>query len=316
MSLFHPLSRLSAAVILSVFLHGTAGMGLWIHDHLGEKLMQRTPPSGAQKTLIMEFVPSPKGMEDRKPLKKTRIISEKDHVAQNPVSKIDLPKDEPLQFGTSESASLKRSYDPLSAGSFLLMWEQARSLRKPERMDAEGRKAQDYETRQEGREKLERGKLKKGVVTAPLAKPDIVVPTASTVIPDELSAPAQLNPRTAAEILDEWSYNSQSHAVARYFSKEIKKISYVWNLQILSSNEFAYKPFTHLKKTVVVFKIMPDGTVRDLQVIEHEGDELAMRYPVVAIEKCAPLPPLPDDVLAIIRTDGLWVRIEFNYGRS
>jgi hypothetical protein len=113
--------------------------------------------------------------------------------------------------------------------------------------------------------------------------------------------------------LEEWSYNTKSNAVARYFSSELKKISNIWQLELYSSQEFANSLFYDLKKTVVVFKIMPDGKLEDLQIIEHDGKELAQRFPVFAIEKTAPFKPLPPKVLSYIRTDGLWVKIEFNY---
>jgi hypothetical protein len=58
---------------------------------------------------------------------------------------------------------------------------------------------------------------------------------------------------------------------------------------------------------------MPSGELRSLHVVEHEGNEFAERYPLEAVEKVSPFPPLPADVISYIRTDGLWVKIEFNY---
>ncbi len=48
-------------------------------------------------------------------------------------------------------------------------------------------------------------------------------------------------------------------------------------------------------RTVLTFRVMPDGKVTGLTVKGYEGDRTLMETSVDAVESSSPFPPLPDD---------------------
>lgn len=303
--------RFLIAFLISAALHGT-GVTLLARSSAFSPLPKFPLHQKADNPVSLEFVPSPERVAEKKPMAPTKIISEKSTAAQNPIAKPDLPKGHPYQQGILEHDALERAEAPKTQvekvsstppeeaaltpkEKVTAIAEDALTLQK---ISPPQRKVQKKESRQKKKETPSKSKENK---------------TQRSSKKEEHPSPAKKNLTTIADILDEAGYNAQSDAVARYFSKEFKKISSVWRLELYSAKDFANSFSINLKKTVVIFCVMPDGQVRDLQVVEHEGDEFAMRYPVQAIEKTAPFTPLPQDVLSYIRTEGLWVRIEFNY---
>jgi hypothetical protein len=320
--------RLLITCLLSTALHSIGGVILFVKTP--EFFTRTSQKPLSEKNILLEFVPASSKVQEKKPLNPSPLISEKNTSAQNPLSKPDLPKNDPYQHGIVEHPSLERSSfsmppappprkdspqidDEKIASKKLTSLSQTEFL-KIENIKSAGDKEEKKQIKEiEKEEKIPKRKTEKpkvplsqrvkkdGMDPGPLAKAD------------DFTSPARKNVTTTSEILEEWSYNTKSHAIARYFSSEFKKISNIWQLELYSSQEFATSLFYDLKKTVVVFKIMPDGKLENLQIIEHDGNELAQRFPVFAIEKTAPFKPLPPKVLSYIRTDGLWVKIEFNY---
>lgn len=299
--------RLFIACLLSMALH-SVGIALFAEnpDILNlSPFLRRTVPD---RNITLEFIPAPENVPEKTPPTKTSIIAEKDTAAQNPLAKPSLPKGDPYQHGAVEYQSLQRVGIPTSQTSV-----QPKERPKP-KIEVSPR-SEERERSKAAPEGLYKPKElpKENEKQSPRATKEKPQPAKPSIKKEDLPSPAQKNPTTTAEILAEYSYNARSDAVARYFSKELKKISNVWHLELYSSQELSQGLVHAIKKTVVVFKIMPDGHVEDLQVIHHEGPELTLRYPILAVEKTEPFIPLPPDVLSYIRTDGLWIKIEFNY---
>jgi hypothetical protein len=275
-----------------------------------------------ERNILLEFVPALTKVQEKKPDAPPTLISEKNTAAQNPIIKPDLPKGEAYQQGITDHPALQRS----SLASPFIPFSQAQLLSddftpketpspveilKTEKTAASKKDISlEKKKEKEGKDSRKTRKIREKMDDLPLPSLSPSQPRTKT---DDFDSPAKRNLTTTAEILEEYSYNTKSHAVARYFSKESKKIINVWQLEVYSSQELASSFAFDLKRTVVVFQIMPDGHIEDLHVIEHEGRELAQRYPIFAIEKTAPFTPLPEDVLSYIRTKGLWIKIEFNY---
>lgn len=272
-----------------------------------------------EKNILLEFVPAPTKVQEKKPDTAPTLISEKDTVTQNPILKPDLPKGDAYQRGIVDHPALQRTslttpFTPPSQKTQLLSEDFAPKEPAPSSSPAlsvdKTSSNIDVEQKEENDISQETRKVKEKFEELPLPS---LSPSQPMMKTDDFTSPAKKNLTSTAEILEEYSYNTKSHAFARYFSKESKKIINVWQLEVYSSHELASSLSFDLKRTVVVFQIMPDGHIEDLNVIEHEGKELAQRYPIIAIEKTAPFSPLPADVLSYIRTEGLWIKIEFNY---
>ena len=147
------------------------------------------------------------------------------------------------------------------------------------------------------------------VESSPKQSPSIPMPKTIPSDPTRPPTTGEHNLTSTSEIMNEIRYNLQSTPVTQYLVPELRKIINLWNLQIL-------KAATHIfpvKKTVIAFEIFPDGSIKNIKVIEHDGEETMLYYPLIAIEKAGKLSPLPQTVLDHIRQEGLWVYIEFKY---
>lgn len=134
------------------------------------------------------------------------------------------------------------------------------------------------------------------------------VPRLESARPEGIGTPAESRPLSDAEALAEAAYNARSSEVGRYLKHSLKRISHQWQISLLRS-------MTHVnaRETVVLFQILPSGRIGDLRVIRHKGDQISMRYPLLAIRNVSPFDPLPEEVLHYIRGEGLWWRIKFIY---
>jgi TonB family protein len=63
------------------------------------------------------------------------------------------------------------------------------------------------------------------------------------------------------------------------------------------------------------FGILPDGSLRYVDVTQSSGYALYDERAVAAVRQAAPFPPVPDDVMARqpIRSAAVAVRAQFNY---
>ncbi len=321
----HNFLRLLGACVISLLIHSGGFAFYNYHEIFTQSLKTPSPQPLESKTEIpkeitLEFIPAPDKIIEKKPTVPTNIVSEKSTTAQNSISKPELSKGAAYQHGILEHIALERISSPAikpqkpSPEQKNLFQESNPLLKELSPSQEEGittKKGNLLKEKNQQKKKIEEDLLKQPQYEM-FSKPQKPVPPIPRKV-EELPTPAKKNLTSISEILGETSYNAGSNAAARYFAKEFKKISSVWRLELYTSGEFAHRVNLNLKKTVVVFQIMPDGHFEDLQVIEHEGDSLGIRYPVNAIEKTAPFTPLPKDVLSYIRTQGLWVRIEFNY---
>lgn len=144
--------------------------------------------------------------------------------------------------------------------------------------------------------------------SSPKKSPSIPMPTTMPSDPTRPPTMDEHNLTSTSKIMNEIRYNLQSNSVTQYLVPELRKVINLWNLQVLKA--------THIfpvKKTVVAFEIFPDGSIKNIKVMEHDGEETMLYYPLIAIEKAGKLSPLPQTVLDHIRQEGLWVYIEFKY---
>jgi len=304
------------------------------------------------KSIMLELVPALKNAKEGKKPEKASVLSDIASTSQNPDSKLNLPKKDPYQKGHFERHSIERTLMPqgsplLPSGAatpsaphekpkirdLLKELEEKPKPQPPPAAEKKHLKKSKHVSRQKGEirvqteikvkedklrpEKPDQTSPEKTAApeTPPKIKqaPAIISSPGLPVRQDDFASPGKKNILSEAEILDEIAYNSESTAVSRYLVPELKKVASVWQLKLYSLTDFSGGLFLDVRRTEIAFKIMPSGDIQNLHVIKHDGNEFTERYPLEAVEKVAPFTPLPADVISYIRTDGLWVRIDFNY---
>lgn len=336
------------AFFISAALHGAVSMAFFVEQPHSLTRVSRHFAQ-PQKSIMLELVPAPKYLKEEKKPEKASVLSDVASIAQNPDSKQNLPKAGPYQKGETEYSAIQRVLLPTGAGPVIPKQNSQSSAphEKPKIRDLLNEPEEKSrptpppveETNLEKPEKVLKAdaelivpsEIKREKNKIPPKKDKPVEPSfekaAEPSIPqqkavnapgvpvkqDDFSSAAKKNLTTEAEIFDEIAYNSESNAVSKYLAPELKKVANVWQLKLFSLTDFSGGLFLDVRKTGIIFKIMPSGKVENLKVVEHDGNEMTERYPLEAVEKVAPFTPLPPEVISHIRTDGLWVKIEFNY---
>ncbi len=112
------------------------------------------------------------------------------------------------------------------------------------------------------------------------------------------------------ERFGEICFNANRYELGAYFKKLKTKVEEYW---------LPYLAFTYSgnnlfgNKTVVFFKIMPDGKVADVKVLEHEGDELLRDFCISSVQNTSPFDPLPESFLNKTGYPYLPIVFTFNY---
>ncbi len=137
---------------------------------------------------------------------------------------------------------------------------------------------------------------------------DVPIPRVSRRLEDTIDEPIS-DRKSNAEIFNEIEYNVKSDIIGPYVKEVKKRIQKHWYY-------YVYKDKMNVDPgdTIIIFKIMPDGGLKELTLIGHKGREIDARYGLLAIEKAAPFPGMEDEVADALRSDGLWMTFEFSYG--
>ena len=107
------------------------------------------------------------------------------------------------------------------------------------------------------------------------------------------------------------TFQTKAHKIGHYFKDIKKKIEKYW----LSYLVFKYKNRSpQMSETMVSFKILPNGEVTEVEVLEHEGDTLFKDFCMASVTNTAPFPPLPDDLWEEVQDEGgLNIVFTFSY---
>ncbi len=112
------------------------------------------------------------------------------------------------------------------------------------------------------------------------------------------------------ERFGEISFNAKRYEMGEYFRKLKTKVEEYW---------LPYLAFTYTgnnlfgNKTVVFFKIMPNGKVSGVKILEHSGDQLLKDFCVSSVQNTAPFDPLPESFLKNSGYNYLPIVFTFNY---
>ncbi len=108
----------------------------------------------------------------------------------------------------------------------------------------------------------------------------------------------------------EISFNASRYELGAYFKKMKDKVEEYW---------LPYLAFTYSggnlfgNKTVIYFKIMSDGRVRDAKILEHSGDQILKDFCLSAVQRVSPFEPLPESFLRSSGYTYLPIVFTFNY---
>ena len=112
------------------------------------------------------------------------------------------------------------------------------------------------------------------------------------------------------ERFGEISFNANRYELGEYFKKLKTKVEEYW---------LPYLAFTYAggnlfgNKTVIFFKIMPNGKVSSIRVLEHSGDQLLKEFCLSSVQNTAPFDPLPETFLKNSPSRYLPIVFTFNY---
>lgn len=97
------------------------------------------------------------------------------------------------------------------------------------------------------------------------------------------------------------SFEAQAHKIGPYFKKIKRDIERYWISYLI----FKYQNTAPQESEVAVkFKILKNGDVQGVTVLEYSGDPLFRDFSVASIVNTAPFPPLPENLKEDIEKEG------------
>lgn len=107
------------------------------------------------------------------------------------------------------------------------------------------------------------------------------------------------------------TFETRAHKIGPYFKQIKKKIENYWLRYLI----FRYQNTAPQESEVVVsFKILSNGEVAGVSILEYSGDELFRDFCVASITNTAPFPPLPENLEEELKKEGgLSIVFTFRY---
>ncbi|MDP8219351.1 MAG: TonB C-terminal domain-containing protein [Candidatus Theseobacter exili] len=296
--------RFGIAFILSIAVHLTAVVSLQNTSKPFVPVIIKPP------ALKLDFVAAPSNAIKKSPPPETTKISDMDTLASDMNESKSADKSPNLD-GETDNSSIKDPFSPQK--------EETSILPEPQESIAELSSKEDDTKKQEKNDsiKIAVQEEDKDIAVKETSEPEPeqkiekeISHTPSEALPSTqgLGTISEKRPLSNAEALAEASYNARSTEIGKYMKSALQTISNQWQLSLLYS-----QTSVNATKTVVLFQILQSGEISDIRVIYHNGDIISQRYPLNAIEKASPLPPIPEEVLINLRKKGLWFKIEFKY---
>lgn len=291
-------------------------------------------PSGKLREKVVVF-----NLVEEKPVEKVPFLDTPDKISEEPPEKPAAISDKSSKASDLKKSDGETTSTPFSKGEADFMGKtrditnviakaKAVPLTKPAEQKREfifdtKRRVQvattkglvDFPVQKEIPEHVdEQKKLEKKEEIGKKAK-DVSLMTSSISIPrfskrlEERIDEALSDVRSNAEIFDEIEYNVRSDIIGPYVKTVKNKILNLWYYYLYKDR----MPFIY-GNTLVVFKIMPDGTLSDVTLARHTGGHnLDARYGLLAVEKAAPFAEMSADVAGALKSNGLWIAFEFSY---
>jgi hypothetical protein len=224
-------------------------------------------PKNEEKRLEFELVETPEDARSKTPPENAQLLSDKNAVARDEYQKNDKPKGNPYSEGDFDVKNL-----PLVPMEPTPLTEQKKELSKENQLTESS--SNRYEYQKFSRQEL----LKK--------RPSVTDYQEQR----RLDKPLYDNRQFSAEDLGGFSFNTYDWDFAPYMLEMKRKVEH---------NVFPPPAFTYMGlisgETVLRFKVMPNGEVKDLKVLKYSGHESLKETSVNAIVNSSPFRPLPAD---------------------
>lgn len=300
---------LTKTLIVSVLLHLLLllmlGRGIKALDEaMAEKAKEQAEQQQQQNDVTFVFVDTPEDAQESPVQQVTPFFSDKNLAAANPSAPENMALGQPYQEGQTEVPNMP---------------SQAQPPGQPQPQPAPPRQQEPERTQENQPEPVEGGESKQfdamrqleamSRLTPPKKEQQFLppaTPSGPSGAPSEPEAPRFDNRDSRAQYGAGFSLSTYNWNWAPYL-KELKKK--------IESNIYPPPAFymgLARGRTFLRFKIMPDGTIRDFELIGYSGHESLKNTSVTAIESSLPFLPLPSD----FPEEYLELRVGFYYNEN
>ncbi|MBI2870290.1 MAG: hypothetical protein HYY14_01115 [Candidatus Omnitrophica bacterium] len=261
-------------------------------------------PPRPEPALEFEFIESPG--EEQTPLKPTDLISDKNQRASDKEEgegRVDEPSQEPYE--DEDWRSLPEL--PGSGGGKEDL--PANPVTPPGQAGEAGQIFQE-----EPEVKSEAVSLARVAMSTQMPEqfstPEVIaLPQQEAGPQGEMAQRAVSRREAGARALGERSFDAREHDLGPYIRELKKRIWQEWYPLV----EFKYNRLAASSKTVVSFKVHPDGHISDLKALEHRGDEYLKILGLAAISQAAPFAALPEGFETVDGEETLDILFTFYY---
>lgn len=228
-------------------------------------------PEEEEKRLVFELVETPESARSNTPPQNAQLLSDKNAIARDEYQKNDRPAGNPYSEGDFDVKEL-----PVVSVEPSPMNEQASEQKKE--VSKENQLTESSSNRHEYQKFSRQELLKKN--------------PSSTDYQEQrrLDKPLYDNKQFSAEDLGGFSFNTYDWDFAPYMLEMKRKVE---------RNVFPPPAFTYMGlisgETVLRFKVMPNGEVKDLKVLKYSGHESLKETSVNSVINSSPFRPLPAD---------------------
>lgn len=279
---------LEISLILSLLLHLLFCLTYGLIDTLQFSGSSIDEPLKDQRSdeqrIEFELVETPEEARSEKPPENAHLLSDKNAIARDQYQNQDKPEGNPYLDGDLDVKNLPLEH---IAPTPSMAQRPDRSNEVYQNDQLNRSKSQKYEYQKFSREQL----LKTN-------------PSHSGQEQSRVDRPLYNNQKFSAKELGGFSFNTYNWDFAPYLLEMKKKVE---------RNVFPPPAFTHMGlisgETLLRFKVMPDGAVKDLTVLQYTGHESLKETSVRAILNSSPFKPLPAD----FPEDHLEVTASFTY---
>lgn len=266
-------------IIISIILHLLLFLSYRYIDEIqlfpntAEDIIQ--PLNEQEKRIEFELVETPDDAPDEKPAEETNLISDKNARARDQNSDATLPAGKPFSegdFDVRELPSVAQQQQPYQPPA--------------QETDQESQKSDQEEIRETNNSSSE-------TLYEKFSRKQLLADRSSRPTPpqqERQQKPLYENRKFSAEDLGGFSFNTYDWDFAPYMLDMKRKVE---------KNVFPPPAFTHMGlisgETLLRFKVMPNGTVKDLEILKYTGHKSLMETSVKAIQVSSPFKNLPAD---------------------
>jgi len=312
------------SLLLSVLIHAGVFAALG-RESVSQKILAEPKPLLAKraepKVVRFELIDTPASAETPEPPKKTDLVSDKNTRAQDRFQGEKKLKDSPHMEGKREDS--KDTRPKMVAAKPPTPPKPERIVKTATPTDSSG---EGTTRRAPANDKKEPPKPKEAIRVAPepenkeiirLAKkaPVLAEPTAPSPAmtpPHIMSSASARNTGADAQIAGELSFAATRHFFGEYLLKMKQAVEAEWISRLVSQYSGIVR-----SRTVVDFKIQPDGRVTEVDASSSEGDPYFALICISSIRDAQPFEEIPyDDIPGLpeeFKGKPLSIRFTFRY---